>query len=192
MQLSEEQLSLTKMKALEKFYVGVSEVSIGINKMLEKLYTELGKVDWTPLLRTFEDFMSGIINFATSFAKFLQSDEFKRISNIISGAVKGAGAGGILGSIIPGLGTAVGIGAGGIIGSVGGYFSDIDAYSPEQKELYSRLYNNNFLKNTLTKIGFKSNSLFRDEEGKLRYSSVNLSPSTIRLSEGEYHDLVKN
>lgn len=191
MQLSEEQLSLTKMKALEKFYVGVSEVSIGINKMLEKLYTELGKVDWTPLLRTFEDFMSGIINFATSFAKFLQSDEFKRISNIISGAIKGAGAGGILGSVIPGLGTAVGIGAGGIIGSVGGYFSDIDAYSTEQKELYSRLYNNSLLKNILTKSGFKSNSLFRDEEGKLRYSSVNISPSTIKLSKEEYNKLIE-
>lgn len=182
--LSEEELSMSKTKSLEKFYIAIADLSVSINKALERLYAEIGKIDFKPLLNTFEDFVMSIISIGSSFAKFLQSDEFIRIKNIISNAAKGVVAGYAVGGPIGG-------GIGGIAGSLYGGLKDPDKYSPEQRALFSQLSNNSFLKNNLIRFGIKSTSLFRDDEGKLRYSSVNNAPTTIKLSKDEYTQLIK-
>ena len=182
--LSEEELGITKTKSLEKFYVAIADLSVSINKSLEKLYEELGKVNWRPILNSFEDFITDIISIGASFAKFLQSDEFVRIKNIISNAAKGATAGYVVGGPI-------GAGVGGIAGTIYGGIKEPDIYSPEQRALFSQLSNNNLLKNSLTNFGIVSRTLYRDKEGILRYSSVNNVPSTIKLSRDEYSKLVK-
>lgn len=182
--LSEEELGITKTKSLEKFYVAIADLSVSINKSLEKLYEELGKVNWRPILNSFEDFITDIISIGASFAKFLQSDEFVRIKNIISNAAKGAAAGYVAGGPI-------GAGVGGIAGTIYGGIKEPDIYSPEQRALFSQLSNNNLLKNSLTNFGIVSRTLYRDKEGILRYSSVNNVPSTIKLSRDEYSKLVK-
>jgi hypothetical protein len=46
--LSEEELGITKTKSLENFYVAIADLSVSINKSLEKLYEELGKVNCRP------------------------------------------------------------------------------------------------------------------------------------------------
>ena len=182
--LSEEELSMSKTKSLEKFYIAIADLSVSINKALERLYAEIGEIDFKPLLNTFEDFVMSIISIGTSFAKFLQSDEFIRIKNIISNAAKGVVAGYAVGGPIGG-------GIGGIAGTLYGGLKDPDKYSPEQRALFSQLSNNSFLKNNLIRFGIKSTSLFRDDEGKLRYSSVNNAPTTIKLSKDEYTQLIK-
>lgn len=182
--LSEEELGITKTKSLEKFYVAIADLSVSINKSLEKLYEELGKVNWRPILNSFENFITDIISIGASFAKFLQSDEFIRIKNIISNAAKGAAAGYVAGGPI-------GAGVGGIAGTLYGGMKQPDIYSPEQRALFSQLSNNNLLKNSLTNFGIVSRTLYRDKEGILRYSSVNNVPSTIKLSRDEYSKLVK-
>lgn len=182
--LSEEELSMSKTKSLEKFYIAIADLSVSINKALERLYAEIGKIDFKPLLNTFEDFVMSIISIGSSFAKFLQSDEFIRIKNIISNAAKGVVSGYAVGGPIGG-------GIGGIAGSLYGGLKDPDKYSPEQRALFSQLSNNYFLKNNLIRFGIKSTSLFRDDEGKLRYSSVNNAPTTIKLSKDEYTQLIK-
>lgn len=182
--LSEEELGITKTKSLEKFYVAIADLSVSINKSLEKLYEELGKVNWRPILNSFENFITDIISIGASFAKFLQSDEFIRIKNIISNAAKGAAAGYVAGGPI-------GAGVGGIAGTIYGGMKQPDIYSPEQRALFSQLSNNNLLKNSLTNFGIVSRTLYRDKEGILRYSSVNNVPSTIKLSRDEYSKLVK-
>lgn len=182
--LSEEELGITKTKSLEKFYVAIADLSVSINKSLEKLYEELGKVNWRPILNSFENFITDIISIGASFAKFLQSDEFVRIKNIISNAAKGAAAGYVAGGPI-------GAGVGGIVGTIYGGIKEPDIYSPEQRALFSQLSNNNLLKNSLTNFGIVSRTLYRDKEGILRYSSVNNVPSTIKLSRDEYSKLVK-
>lgn len=182
--LSEEELEITKTKSLEKFYVAIADLSVSINKSLEKLYEELGKVNWRPILNSFENFITDIISIGASFAKFLQSDEFVRIKNIISNAAKGAAAGYAAGGPI-------GAGVGGIVGTIYGGIKEPDIYSPEQRTLFSQLSNNNLLKNSLTNFGIVSRTLYRDKEGILRYSSVNNAPSTIKLSRDEYSKLVK-
>lgn len=182
--LSEEELGITKTKSLEKFYVAIADLSVSINKSLEKLYEELGKVNWRPILNSFENFITDIISIGASFAKFLQSDEFVRIKNIISNAAKGAAAGYVAGGPI-------GAGVGGIAGTIYGGIKEPDIYSPEQRALFSQLSNNNLLKNSLTNFGIVSRTLYRDKEGILRYSSVNNVPSTIKLSRDEYSKLVK-
>lgn len=182
--LSEEELGITKTKSLENFYVAIADLSVSINKSLEKLYEELGKVNWRPILNSFEDFITDIISIGASFAKFLQSDEFVRIKNIISNAAKGAAAGYVAGGPI-------GAGVGGIAGTIYGGIKEPDIYSPEQRALFSQLSNNNLLKNSLTNFGIVSRTLYRDKEGILRYSSVNNVPSTIKLSRDEYSKLVK-
>lgn len=182
--LSEEELSMSKTKSLEKFYIAIADLSVSINKALERLYAEIGKIDFNPLLNTFEDFVMSIISIGSSFAKFLQSDEFIRIKNIITNAAKGASAGFALGG-------GLGAGVGGIAGTLYGGLKDPDKYSPEQRALFSQLSNNSFLKNNLLRFGIKSTSLFRDDEGKLRYSSVNNAPTTIKLSKDEYTQLIK-
>lgn len=182
--LSEEELSMSKTKSLEKFYIAIADLSVSINKALERLYAEIGKIDFKPLLNTFEDFVMSIISIGSSFAKFLQSDEFIRIKNIISNAAKGVVAGYAVGGPIGG-------GIGGISGTLYGGLKDPDKYSPEQRALFSQLSNNSFLKNNLIRFGIKSTSLFRDDEGKLRYSSVNNAPTTIKLSKDEYTQLIK-
>lgn len=182
--LSEEELSMSKTKSLEKFYIAIADLSVSINKALEGLFTEIGKIDFKPLLNTFEDFVMSIISIGSSFAKFLQSDEFIRIKNIISNAAKGVVAGYAVGGPIGG-------GVGGIAGTLYGGLKDPDKYSPEQRALFSQLSNNSFLKNNLIRFGIKSTSLFRDDEGKLRYSSVNNAPTTIKLSKDEYTQLIK-
>ena len=182
--LSEEELGITKTKSLEKFYVAIADLSVSINKSLEKLYEELGKVNWRPILNSFENFITDIISIGASFAKFLQSDGFIRIKNIISNAAKGAAAGYAAGGPI-------GAGVGGIAGTIYGGIKEPDIYSPEQRALFSKLSNNNLLKNALTNFGIVSRTLYRDKEGILRYSSVNNVPSTIKLSRDEYSKLVK-
>lgn len=182
--LSEEELGITKTKSLENFYVAIADLSVSINKSLEKLYEELGKVNWRPILNSFEDFITDIISIGASFAKFLQSEEFVRIKNIISNAAKGAAAGFVAGG-------SVGAGVGGIAGTIYGGMKQPDIYSPEQRALFSQLSNNNLLKNSLTNFGIVSRTLYRDKEGILRYSSVNNVPSTIKLSRDEYSKLVK-
>lgn len=182
--LSEEELGITKTKSLEKFYVAIADLSVSINKSLEKLYEELGKVNWRPILNSFENFITDIISIGASFAKFLQSDEYIRIKNIISNAAKGAAAGYVAGGPI-------GAGVGGIAGTLYGGIKEPDIYSPEQRALFSQLSNNNLLKNSLTNFGVVSRTLYRDKEGVLRYSSVNNVPSTIKLSRDEYSKLVK-
>ena len=182
--LSEEELSMSKTKSLEKFYIAIADLSVSINKALEGLYAEIGKIDFKPLLNTFEDFVMSIISIGSSFAKFLQSDEFIRIKNIISNAAKGVVAGYAVGGPIGG-------GVGGIAGTLYGGLKDPDKYSPEQRALFSQLSNNYFLKNNLIRFGIKSTSLFRDDEGKLRYSSGNNAPTTIKLSKDEYTQLIK-
>lgn len=182
--LSEEELSMSKTKSLEKFYIAIADLSVSINKALEGLYAEIGKIDFKPLLNTFEDFVMSIISIGSSFAKFLQSDEFIRIKNIISNAAKGVVSGYALGGVLGG-------GVGGIAGTLYGGLKDPDKYSPEQRALFSQLSNNSFLKNNLIRFGIKSTSLFRDDEGKLRYSSVNNAPTTIKLSKDEYTQLIK-
>lgn len=182
--LSEEELGITKTKSLENFYVAIADLSVSINKSLEKLYEELGKVNWRPILNSFEDFITDIISIGASFAKFLQSEEFVRIKNIISNAAKGAAAGFVAGGPI-------GAGVGGIAGTIYGGIKEPDIYSPEQRALFSQLSNNNLLKNSLTNFGVVSRTLYRDKEGILRYSSVNNVPSTIKLSRDEYSKLVK-
>ena len=182
--LSEEELGITKNKSLEKFYVAIADLSVSINKSLEKLYEELGKVNWRPILNSFENFITDIISIGASFAKFLQSDEYIRIKNIISNAAKGAAAGYVAGGPI-------GAGVGGIAGTIYGGIKEPDIYSPEQRALFSQLSNNNLLKNSLTNFGIVSRTLYRDKEGILRYSSVNNVPSTIKLSRDEYSKLVK-
>lgn len=182
--LSEEELSMSKTKSLEKFYIAIADLSVSINKALEGLYAEIGKIDFKPLLNTFEDFVMSIISIGSSFAKYLQSDEFIRIKNIISNAAKGVVAGYAVGGPIGG-------GIGGIAGTLYGGLKDPDKYSPEQRALFSQLSNNSFLKNNLIRFGIKSTSLFRDDEGKLRYSSVNNAPTTIKLSKEEYTQLIK-
>lgn len=182
--LSEEELGITKTKSLEKFYVAIADLSVSINKSLEKLYEELGKVNWRPILNSFENFITDIISIGASFAKFLQSDEYIRIKNIISNAAKGAAAGYVVGGPI-------GAGVGGIAGTIYGGIKEPDIYSPEQRALFSQLSNNNLLKNSLTNFGIVSRTLYRDKEGILRYSSVNNVPSTIKLSRDEYSKLVK-
>ena len=182
--LSEEELGITKTKSLENFYVAIADLSVSINKSLEKLYEELGKVNWRPILNSFEDFITDIISIGASFAKFLQSEEFVRIKNIISNAAKGAAAGFVVGG-------SVGAGVGGIAGTIYGGMKQPDIYSPEQRALFSQLSNNNLLKNSLTNFGIVSRTLYRDKEGVLRYSSVNNVPSTIKLSRDEYSKLVK-
>lgn len=182
--LSEEELSMSKTKSLEKFYIAIADLSVSINKALERLYAEIGKIDFKPLLNTFEDFVMSIISIGSSFAKFLQSDEFIRIKNIISNAAKGVVSGYAVGGPIGG-------GIGGISGTLYGGLKDPDKYSPEQRALFSQLSNNYFLKNNLIRFGIKSTSLFRDDEGKLRYSSVNNAPTTIKLSKDEYTQLIK-
>ena len=182
--LSEEELSMSKTKSLEKFYIAIADLSVSINKALERLYAEIGKIDFKPLLNTFEDFVMSIISIGSSFAKFLQSDKFIRIKNIISYVGKGVVSGYAVGGPIGG-------GIGGIAGSLYGGLKDPDKYSPEQKALFSQLSNNYSLKNNLIRLGIKSTSLFRDDEGKLRYSSVNNAPTTIKLSKDEYTQLIK-
>lgn len=182
--LSEEELGITKTKSLENFYVAIADLSVSINKSLEKLYEELGKVNWRPILNSFEDFITDIISIGASFAKFLQSEEFVRIKNIISNAAKGAAAGFVVGG-------SVGAGVGGIAGTIYGGMKQPDIYSPEQRALFAQLSNNNLLKNSLTNFGIVSRTLYRDKEGILRYSSVNNVPSTIKLSRDEYSKLVK-
>ena len=182
--LSEEELSMSKTKSLEKFYIAIADLSVSINKALEGLYAEIGKIDFKPLLNTFEDFIMSIISIGSSFAKFLQSDEFIRIKNIISNAAKGVVAGYAVGGPIGG-------GVGGIAGTLYGGLKDPDKYSPEQRALFSQLSNNYSLKNNLIRFGIKSTSLFRDDEGKLRYSSVNNAPTTIKLSKDEYTQFIK-
>lgn len=182
--LSEEELSMSKTKSLEKFYIAIADLSVSINKALERLYAEIGKIDFQPLLNTFEDFVMSIISIGSSFAKFLQSDEFIRIKNIISNAAKGVVAGYAVGGPIGG-------GIGGIAGTLYGGLKDPDKYSPEQRALFYQLSNNSLLKNNLIRFGIKSTSLFRDDEGKLRYSSVNNAPTTIKLSKDEYTQLIK-
>lgn len=182
--LSEEELGITKTKSLEKFYVAIADLSVSINKSLEKLYEELGKVNWRPILNSFENFITYILSIGASFAKFLQSDEYIRIKNIISNAAKGAAAGYV-------VGRQVGAGVGGIAGTIYGGIKEPDIYSPEQRALFSQLSNNNLLKNSLTNFGVVSRTLYRDKEGVLRYSSVNNVPSTIKLSRDEYSKLVK-
>lgn len=182
--LSEEELSMSKTKSLEKFYIAIADLSVSINKALEGLYAEIGKIDFKPLLNTFEDFVMSIISIGSSFAKFLQSDEFIRIKNIIVNAAKGASAG-------LALGGGLGAGVGGIAGTLYGGLKDPDKYSPEQRALFSQLSNNSFLRNNLTRFGINSTSLFRDDEGKLRYSSVNNAPTKIKLSKKEYAQLIK-
>jgi hypothetical protein len=182
--LSEEELSMSKTKSLEKFYIAIADLSVSINKALEGLYAEIGKIDFKPLLNTFEDFIMSIISIGSSFAKFLQSDEFIRIKNIISNAAKGVVSGYAVGGPIGG-------GIGGIAGTLYGGLKEPDKYSPEQRALFSQLSNNSFLKNNLIRFGIKSTSLFRDDEGKLRYSSVNNAPTTIKLSKDEYTQLIK-
>ena len=182
--LSEEELSMSKTKSLEKFYIAIADLSVIINKALERLYAEIGKIDFKPLLNTFEDFVMSIISIGSSFAKFLQSDEFIRIKNIISNAAKGVVAGYAVGGPIGG-------GIGGIAGTLYGGLKDPDKYSPEQRALFYQLSNNSLLKNNLIRFGIKSTSLFRDDEGKLRYSSVNNAPTTIKLSKDEYTQLIK-
>ena len=152
---------------------------------MEGLFTEIGKIDFKPLLNTFEDFVMSIISIGSSFAKFLQSDEFIRIKNIISNAAKGVVAGYAVGGPIGG-------GIGGIAGTLYGGLKDPDKYSPEQRALFSQLSNNSFLENNLIRFGIKSTSLFRDDEGKLRYSSVNNAPTTIKLSKDEYTQLIRD
>lgn len=182
--LSEEELGITKTKSLENFYVAIADLSVSINKSLEKLYEEIGKVNWRPILNSFEDFITDIISIGASFAKFLQSEEFVRIKNIISNAAKGAAAGFVVGG-------SVGAGVGGIAGTIYGGMKQPDIYSPEERALFSQLSNNNLLKNSLTNFGIVSRTLYRDKEGILRYSSVNNVPSTIKLSRDEYSKLVK-
>lgn len=182
--LSEEELSMSKTKSLEKFYIAIADLSVSINKALERLYAEIGKIDFKPLLNTFEDFVMSIISIGSSFAKFLQSDEFIRIKNIISNAAKGVVAGYAVGGPIGG-------GIGGIAGTLYGGLKDPDKYSPEQRALFYQLSNNSLLKNNLIRFGIRSTSLFRDDEGKLRYSSVNNAPTTIKLSKDEYTQLIK-
>lgn len=183
--LSEEELSMSKTKSLEKFYIAIADLSVSINKALEGLYAEIGKIDFKPLLNTFEDFVMSIISIGSSFAKFLQSDEFIRIKNIISNAAKGVVAGYAVGGPIGG-------GVGGIAGTLYGGFKDPDKYSPEQRALFSKFYDyNSFSRTLLTKIGFTSTSLFRDKEGKLRYSSVNNAPTKIKLTNAEYGELAE-
>lgn len=182
--LSEEELGITKTKSLEKFYVAIADLSVSINKSLEKLYEELGKVNWRPILNSFENFITDIISIGASFAKFLQSDEFIRIKNIISNAAKGAAAGYVAGGPI-------GAGVGGIAGTLYGGLKDPDKYSPEQRELFSKLLSNSALKYFLVTGGIESRTLYRDKEGILRYSSVNNVPSTIKLSRDEYSKLLK-
>lgn len=182
--LSEEELSMSKTKSLEKFYIAIADLSVSINKALERLYAEIGKIDFKPLLNTFEDFVMSIISIGSSFAKFLQSDEFIRIKNIIPNAAKGVVAGYAVGGPIGG-------GVGGIAGTLYGGLKDPDKYSPEQRALFSQLSNNSSLENNLIRFGIKSTSLFRDDEGKLRYSSVNNAPTTIKLSKDEYTQLIK-
>lgn len=182
--LSEEELSMSKTKSLEKFYIAIADLSVSINKALEGLYAEIGKIDFKPLLNTFEDFVMSIISIGSSFAKFLQSDEFIKIKNIISNAAKGVVAGYAVGGPIGG-------GVGGIAGTLYGGLKDPDKYSPEQRALFYQLSNNSLLKNNLIRFGIKSTSLFRDDEGKLRYSSVNNAPTTIKLSKDEYTQLIK-
>lgn len=183
--LSEEELSMSKTKSLEKFYIAIADLSVSINKALEGLYAEIGKIDFNPLLNTFEDFVMSIISIGSSFAKFLQSDEFIRIKNIISNAAKGVVAGYAVGGPIGG-------GVGGIAGTLYGGFKVPDKYSPEQRALFSKFYDSNsFSRTLLTKIGFTSTSLFRDKEGKLRYSSVNNAPTKIKLTNAEYGELAE-
>lgn len=182
--LSEEELGITKTKSLEKFYVAIADLSVSINKSSEKLYEELGKVNWRPILNSFENFITDIISIGASFAKFLQSDEFVRIKNIISNAAKGAAAGYVAGGPIS-------AGIGGIAGTLYGGLKDPDKYSPEQRELFSKLLSNSALKYFLVTRGIESRTLYRDKEGILRYSSVNNVPSTIKLSRDEYSKLVK-
>lgn len=182
--LSEEELGITKTKSLENFYVAIADLSVSINKSLEKLYEELGKVDWRPILNSFENFITDIISIGASFAKFLQSDEFVRIKNIISNAAKGGVAGYAVGGPIGG-------GIGGIAGTLYGGLKDPDKYSPEQRALFSKLKTDSRLKYILTTIGISAETLYRDKEGILRYSSENISPSNIRLSNAEYFKLIK-
>ena len=182
--LSEEELGITKTKSLENFYVAIADLSVSINKSLEKLYEELGKVNWRPILNSFEDFITYIISIGASFAKFLQSDEFVRIKNIISNAAKGVAAGFVAGG-------ASGAGVGGILGTLYGGIKEPDIYSPEQRALFSKLKTDSRLKYILTTIGISAETLYRDKEGILRYSSENISPSNIRLSNAEYFKLIK-
>lgn len=182
--LSEEELSMSKTKSLEKFYIAIADLSVSINKALERLYAEIGKIDFKPLLNTFEDFVMSIISIGSSFAKFLQSDEFIRIKNIISNAAKGVVAGYAVGGPIGG-------GIGGIAGTLYGGLKDPDKYSPEQRALFSKLLSNNVLKYFLTTHGIDSRTLYRDKEGILRYSNVNNDPSTIILSGYEYAKLAR-
>ena len=182
--LSEEELGITKTKSLENFYVAIADLSVSINKSLEKLYEELGKVNWRPILNSFEDFITDIISIGASFAKFLQSDEFVRIKNIISNAAKGVAAGFVAGG-------ASGAGVGGILGTLYGGIKEPDIYSPEQRALFSKLKTDSRLKYILTTIGISAETLYRDKEGILRYSSENISPSNIRLSNAEYFKLIK-
>lgn len=182
--LSEEELSMSKTKSLEKFYIAIADLSVSINKALEGLYAEIGKIDFKPLLNTFEDFVMSIISIGSSFAKFLQSDKFIRIKNIISNASKGALSGFTLGGVL-------GAGVGGVAGTLYGGLKDPDKYSPEQKALIKQLTSDHILKFRLTVAGIQSTSLFRDDEGKLRYSSVNNAPTTIKLSKDEYIQLIK-
>lgn len=182
--LSEEELSMSKTKSLEKFYIAIADLSVSINKALEGLYAEIGKIDFKPLLNTFEDFVMSIISIGSSFAKFLQSDKFIRIKNIIPNASKGALSGFTLGGVL-------GAGVGGVAGTLYGGLKDPDKYSPEQKALIKQLTSDHILKFRLTVAGIQSTSLFRDDEGKLRYSSVNNAPTTIKLSKDEYIQLIK-
>lgn len=178
--LSEEELDITKTKSLEKFYVAIADLSVSINKSLGKLYEELGKVNWRPILNSFENFITDIISIGASLAKFLQSDEFKRIKNIISNAAKGAVVGGAAGGL---KGAAVG----GIAGALyGGAKSTVDY---ESKDLLMQL-RNPALYYKLILSGITSKTLFRDKEGVLRYSSENNTPSNITLTKNEYHKLL--
>ena len=178
--LSEEELDITKTKSLEKFYVAIADLSVSINKSLGKLYEELGKVNWRPILNSFENFITDIISIGASLAKFLQSDEFKRIKNIISNAAKGAVVGGAAGGL---KGAAVG----GIAGALyGGSKSTVDY---ESKDLLMQLRNPD-LYYKLILSGITSKTLFRDKEGVLRYSSENNTPSNITLTKNEYHKLL--
>jgi|GEM_PF-4091480 hypothetical protein len=182
--LSEEELSMSKTKSLEKFYIAIADLSVSINKALERLYAEIGKIDFKPLLNTFEDFVMSIISIGSSFAKFLQSDGFIKIKNIISNASKGASSGFALGGVL-------GAGVGGVAGVLYGGLKDPDKYSPEQKALINQLTSDHILKFRLTVAGIQSTSLFRDDEGKLRYSSVRNAPTKIKLSKDEYTQLIK-
>lgn len=178
--LSEEELGITKNKSLEKFYVAIADLAVSINKSLEKLYEELGKVNWRPILNSFENFITDIISIGASLAKFLQSDEFKSIKNIISNAAKGAVVGGAAGGL---KGAAVG----GIAGALyGGAKSTVDY---ESRDLLMQL-RNPALYHKLILSGITSKTLFRDKEGVLRYSSENNTPSNITLTKNEYHKLL--